>query len=239
MSERTNELISKSQQGDTQAREILVEENIGLIWSVVKRFSNRGYELDDLFQVGSIGLLKAIEKFDLSYQVKLSTYAVPMIMGEIKRFIRDDGMIKVSRSYKEIAIKSRRGREFLCKKNGREPTIEEIAKEIDVKVEEIVIALESCSEVESLHKTIYQGDGNPIFLLDKVMHKDDESSLVVDNLALKEIISDLPDKEKEIIYLRYFQDKTQTEIAKKIGISQVQVSRIEKKILQQMRQKLF
>lgn len=238
MSNNTIELIKSSQAGNVDAREQLVKGNIGLIWSIVKRFSNRGYELEDLFQVGSIGLLKAIEKFDLSYNVKLSTYAVPMIMGEIKRFIRDDGIIKVSRSLKEISNKARVHRELLSKQLGREPTIEEVAGEIGITVEEVVMALESCSDIESLHKTIYQGDGHPIFLMDKIKTQEDESNTIINNIALEEILKQLSPKEREIIYLRYYQDKTQTEIAQKIGISQVQVSRLEKKILLQMRQKL-
>jgi len=238
MNDKTIELIKESQAGNLEAREQLVQNNIGLIWSIVKRFSNRGYELEDLFQIGSIGLLKAIEKFDTSYEVKFSTYAVPMIMGEIKRFIRDDGIIKVSRSLKEISNKSRAVREELNKKMGREPTIEEIAREMGLTVEEVVLANESCADVESLNKTIYQGDGHPIFLLDKIKSVDDESGKVTDILALREILKQLSPKEREIIVLRYYQDKTQTEIAEKIGISQVQVSRLEKRILQHMKKKL-
>ncbi len=236
--DRALELIKKSQSGDTSAKELLVEENIGLIWSCVKRFSNRGYEMDDLFQIGSIGLLKAIDKFDLSYEVRFSTYAVPMILGEIKRFIRDDGMIKVSRSLKEIANKVRVQKDILNKKLGREPTIDELAAAIGITVEEIVIALESNAEVESLYKTIHQGDGHPIFLIDKLEKTSDESGKMIDKIALRQIIMQLSPKEKEIIYLRYYQDKTQTEIAERIGISQVQVSRLEKKILNQIREKL-
>lgn len=236
--DRTLELIKESQDGDSRAREQLVEENIGLIWSIVKRFSNRGYDLDDIFQIGSIGLLKAIDKFDLSYEVKFSTYAVPMILGEIKRFLRDDGMIKVSRSLKEIANKVRINKEILNKRLGREPTIEEISEEIGITVEEIVMALESNSEVESLYKTIHQGDGHPIFLIDKLEKNTDESTRMIDKIALRQVIEQLSPKEMELITLRYFQDKTQTEIAKRIGISQVQVSRLEKKILSQIREKL-
>jgi RNA polymerase sporulation-specific sigma factor len=238
MNKGTLQLIIHSQEGHLDARETLVKENIGLIWSIVRRFSNRGYELDDLFQIGCIGLLKAIDKFDLSYQVQFSTYAVPMIIGEIKRFIRDDGMIKVSRSLKEMGSKARITREVLNNQYGREPTIEEIAGEIGSSVEEVVMALESATEVESLHKTIYQGDGNPIYLLDKIKSLEDESSKMVDLLALREIMAELAPKEKEIILLRYFQDKTQTEIAARLGISQVQVSRLEKKILENMKKKL-
>lgn len=238
MNEATLQLIINSQEGQLDAREILVKENVGLVWSIVRRFSNRGYELDDLFQIGCIGLLKAIDKFDLSYQVQFSTYAVPMIIGEIKRHIRDDGMIKVSRSLKEMSNKAKITREVLGKKIGREPTIEEIAEELGSTSEEIVLALEASSEVESLHKTIHQGDGNPIYLLDKIKSHEDDSEKMVDIIALREILDELSAKEKEIIMLRYFQGKTQTEIANRIGISQVQVSRLEKKILSQMKKKL-
>lgn len=238
MHENTRMLIQQSQSGIKEARDQLVAENIGLIWSIVKRFSSRGYEMEDLFQIGSIGLLKAIDKFELSYEVQFSTYAVPMIIGEIKRFIRDDGMIKVSRTLKETGTKARITREVLLKRFNRDPSIEEIAREIGKTVEEVVIALESSIEVESLHKKVFEGEGNPIFLLDKIKSVDDESEKVVDLLALRDTLRELTQKEREIIYLRYFQEKTQTEIAKKIGISQVQVSRLEKKILEEMKKKL-
>lgn len=234
----TLELIKLARQGDKKARDLLVTQNIGLVWSIVRRFSNRGHELDDLFQIGSIGLIKAIDKFDTSFDVKFSTYAVPMITGEIKRFLRDDGMIKVSRSLKETANKVRISRETLSNKLGREPTIEEISEDIDIDTEEIVMALESNAEVESLYKTIYQGDGNAIYLIDKLEQSKDESEDMIDKFALKEIIESLEPKDQDIIRLRYFCDKTQTDIAKELGISQVQVSRLEKKILKTMREKL-
>lgn len=234
----TLELIKLAGQGDKEARDRLVTENIGLVWSIVRRFSNRGHELEDLFQIGSIGLIKAIDKFDTSFDVKFSTYAVPMITGEIKRFLRDDGMIKVSRSLKETANKVRITREILNNKLGREPTIDEISKEINIDIENIVMALESNAEVESLYKTIYQGDGNAIYLIDKIEQTKDESEYMIDKFALKEIIESLEPKDQDIIRLRYFCDKTQTDIAKELGISQVQVSRLEKKILKTMREKL-
>ncbi|ROR27313.1 RNA polymerase sporulation-specific sigma factor [Mobilisporobacter senegalensis] len=234
----TLELIKLAGQGDKKARDLLVTENIGLVWSIVRRFANRGHELDDLFQIGSIGLIKAIDKFDTTFEVKFSTYAVPMITGEIKRFLRDDGMIKVSRSLKETANKVRITREILNNKLGREPTLEEISKEIDIDTEDIVMALESNAEVESLYKTIYQGDGNAIYLIDKLEQSKDESENMIDKFALKEIIASLEPKDQDIIRLRYFCDKTQTDIAKELGISQVQVSRLEKKILKTMREKL-
>ncbi len=234
----TLELIKKSREGDKEARDRVVTENIGLVWSIVRRFANRGHEMEDLFQIGSIGLIKAIDKFDSSYDVKFSTYAVPMITGEIKRFLRDDGMIKVSRSLKESAAKIRAYRERYGNIYGREPTVEETAHELNIAKDEILMALETSAEVESLYKTIYQGDGSPIYLIDKLAETKDESENMIDKLALKEIIATLDEREQEIIRLRYFKDRTQTDIAKELGISQVQVSRMEKRILKILRDKL-
>lgn len=235
----TIDLIRKSKQGDKEARERVITENVGLVWSIVRRFLGRGHEAEDLYQIGCIGLMKAIDKFDLSFDVRFSTYAVPMITGEIKRFLRDDGMIKVSRSLKETAGKIRMVREHLESKNGRDPTIEEISQELQMSREEVVLALESGAEVESLYKTIYQGDGNAIFLIDKIDQIADESSTMVNKMALQEVINSLNDKEKNIIQLRYFKEKTQTEIAQQLGISQVQVSRLERKILKTMRERML
>lgn len=235
----TLELIKLSKTGDKEARDLLVTENVGLVWSIVRRFAGRGHELEDLFQIGSIGLIKSIDKFDLSYDVKFSTYAVPMITGEIKRFLRDDGIIKVSRSLKEIAVKVKITREIMNNRLNREPTIDELSIEMEVPTEDIVMALESNTEVESLYKTIYQGDGNAIFLIDKLEQVQDDHESVVDKLAIQEILDTLEPKEQDIIKLRYFMNRTQSDIAKKLGISQVQVSRLEKKILRTMREKLI
>ena len=226
-------LITRAQQGDQQATEQLIKENSGLVWSVVKKFARRGYELDDLFQIGAIGLLKCIRKFDLSYEVKFSTYAIPMIIGEIKRFLRDDGMIKVSRPMKEMATKARYAQEALTARLGRQPTLNEVAAEIGTQTEDLVVAMEAGLDVESLYTTIYQGDGSPIYLIDKVGQRadKDKSDRAIDVLALKQLIGRLKPKERQVIILRYFQDKTQMEVAKAIGVSQVQVSRIEKKVL--------
>jgi len=232
--DKTLELIKLAQSGDKEATEKIVKENSGLVWSVVKRFSGRGYEAEDLFQIGSIGLLKCIQKFDMQYDVKFSTYAVPMIMGEIKRFIRDDGMIKVSRPLKELAVKAKYAQDLLAAKYGRQPTIHELADEVGAEVEDLVVAMEAGLEVESLYSTIHQGDGNPIYLIDKLDQNDDGASMV-DSIAIKQIIGKLKPNERQIIMLRYFQDKTQMEIAKEIGVSQVQVSRIERRVLQAIR----
>ena len=236
--DHTIALIQKSHQGDEEAKAQIVEENTGLIWCVVKRFYNRGAEAEDLFQIGSIGLLKAIDKFDLSYDVKFSTYAVPMISGEIKRFLRDDGMIKVSRSLKEMAYKAHCCREKLQGENGDEPSLGEIAKTMQVDKEELVLALEAGAEIESLHKTIYQKDGHEIQLLDKLEEKDEREEAVLNRMLLSQLLEQLRPEERQLIYLRYFANKTQTEVGKILGISQVQVSRMEKRILEEMREKI-
>lgn len=236
--DRTIELIKRAKEGDQNARNQVASENLGLVWSVVRRFSGRGYDLEDLYQIGCIGLLKCIDKFELSYDVKFSTYAVPMIMGEIKRFLRDDGMVKVSRSLKETAYKVYVTRERMVNEMGMEPTLEELASCLEIDKEDIVVAMEANSEVESIYKTIYQNDGNSIYLIDKLVSVEDESQKAVNQLALEELMSDLDEKEKKIITMRYFEDKTQTEIAKIVGISQVQVSRIEKKVLLKMREQI-
>ncbi len=236
--DHTIALIQKSHDGDEKARVQLVEENIGLVWCVVKRFYGRGVEPEDLFQIGSIGLLKAIDKFDLSFDVKFSTYAVPMISGEIKRFLRDDGMIKVSRSLKELSYKAFLMRERMQEYLQRDPTLEELAEEMQVDKEELVMALDSGNEVESLYKPVYQKDGNEVALMDKLEEKEAQEDKVINRLLLKQLLDDLEKDARQLIYLRYFADKTQTEVGKELGISQVQVSRMEKKILQILRGKI-
>jgi RNA polymerase sporulation-specific sigma factor len=236
--EETIDLIKKAQNGDKLAKDKLVENNLGLVRSIVRKFQNRGYERDDLFQLGSIGLIKAIQNFDTSYKVKFSTYAVPMIMGEIKRFIRDDGIIKVSRSLKETYQKIHLVKERLAKKLNREPTLVEISEELGIDKEEITMSLEAGYIPEYLYDTIHQDDGSPVLLIDKISNESIEDISVVDRITLKEIISKLEPRERQIVVMRYFQDKTQTEIAQKLGISQVQVSRIEKKILNRMKESM-
>lgn len=222
-------LIQKSHEGDKEARARLVEENTGLVWCVVKRFYNRGVEMEDLFQIGTIGLLKAIDKFDLNYDVKFSTYAVPMITGEIKRFLRDDGMIKVSRSLKELSYKAYLCREKLQERFGREPSVTELAGELGVEPEELMAALDASSEVESLHKPIYQSDGQEVSLMDRLPWRAEPEEEILDHLLLKELLGGLEKEERQLIYLRYFADRTQAQAGKELGISQVQVSRLEKK----------
>lgn len=228
-------LIGRAHQGDKEARDILFEENIGLVYSVARRFAGRGAEMEDLFQIGSIGLLKAVDNFDTSFQVKFSTYAVPMIAGEIRRFLRNDGILKVSRSVKENQYKIFKMREELEKLTGREPTVEELADGMNLPVEEVVLIMESQTEVESIYKTVYQGEGTEISLLDKLPEKENQQEKVLNRIFLEEILRTLEPKERQLIAMRYFQDMTQTEIAERLGVSQVQISRMEKRVLGKIR----
>jgi RNA polymerase sporulation-specific sigma factor len=233
--ERTCELIRQAKEGNKKAQEILVEENTGLIWSVVKRFQGRGYDKEDLFQIGSIGLLKCIDNFDLERKVKFSTYAVPLIMGEIKRFLRDDGLVKVSRSLKEASYKIKREKEHYEKLYNREPTLKEIAATLDMDESDILMAMESGQDVCSLHQVIYQNEGDEIHLEDKLEQQSDLIEQTVDNIYIQELLQKLNEQERKLIELRYFQNQTQAVIAGIMGISQVQVSRMEKKILEKLR----
>ena len=233
--DHTLALITKSQQGDKKARDTVFEENTGLRYSVAKRFVGRGVEMEDLIQIGSIGLLKAVDHFNASFEVKFSTYAVPMIAGEIKRYLRDDGILKVSRSLKENCVRIYSAREKLEKELGREPVMEEIAQSAQLSVDEVVMSLESGAEVESLHKIIYQGDGNDISLMDRLQEKENGQDAALNRIFLDEILKKLDARERQLIYMRYFKDMTQTEIAAEMGVSQVQVSRMEKRILKQLK----
>lgn len=251
--EEVSVLIAKSQAGDKGAREVLIEKNLGLVHHIVRRFIGRGHEPEDLFQIGTIGLMKAIDKFDLSQGVCFSTYAVPMITGEIKRFLRDDGLLKVSRTIKENGYKVRSARQHLQSSLKREPTLQEIAKEAALTEEEIVLAMEAGAEVESIYSAVYQDDGSEMYLVDRVVQKssgcvgssmrncsgseDEEKEKLLDRMLLSELLASLDKADRELIYMRYFQNKTQTEIAGILGISQVQVSRMEKKILLRMRER--
>ncbi|WP_449536825.1 RNA polymerase sporulation sigma factor SigF [Ferdinandcohnia sp. Marseille-Q9671] len=229
-------LIKLSQEGRQEARDLIVQKNMRLVWSVVQRFLNRGYEPDDLFQIGCIGLIKSVDKFDLSYDVKFSTYAVPMIIGEIQRFIRDDGTVKVSRSLKETGNKIRKARDELSKQFGRVPTINEIAEFLEITPEDVVLAQDASRAPSSIHETVYENDGDPITLLDQIA--DNNETKWFDKIALKEAIRELDERERLIVFLRYYKDQTQSEVATRLGISQVQVSRLEKKILQQMKDRM-
>ena len=236
--DRTEELICQSQEGDKAAREELIKENMGLIRHVVKRFLGRGVEAEDLFQIGAIGLVKAVDRFDLSFGVRFSTYAVPMIAGEIKRFLRDDSMLKVSRSLKELAGKAARLREQILMERGEEPGVEELAGLLGVEAEELVQAMDSSVEVESLQKIVYQGDGEGLSLIDKVEQGKDEQETLLRRLLLEQLLDTLEPRERQIINLRFFCDQTQTQVAQQLGMSQVQISRMEKKILAALKRRM-
>ena len=236
--DRTEELIRRSQDGDKAARETLIEENLGLIHHVVKRFLGRGVEAEDLFQIGAVGLVKAVDRFDLSFGVRFSTYAVPMIAGEIKRFLRDDSMIKVSRSLKELAVKAARLREQLLMERGEEPGGDELARRLKVEPEELVQAMDSSIEVESLQKVICQGSSEGVSLMERVEQGHDEQEELLRRMLLEELLSSLEPRERRLIVLRFFYDRTQTQVAMELGMSQVQVSRLEKKILSALKEKM-
>lgn len=231
--EEMRELIAQAQQGNTDARKRMVVGNTRLVWSIVQRFSSRGVELEDLFQIGCIGLMKAVDKFDLSYEVKFSTYAVPMIIGEIQRFLRDDGMVKVSRSIRELNFKIRHATDDYLKKYETQPSVNELAEMLEVTPEEILLATDAMRDPASLHEQLYENEGDSITLMEQM--RDDRSQLPFEYIPLKEVLTRLDKREQSIIYLRYFSDCTQTEIAARLGISQVQVSRLEKKILAQLK----
>lgn len=232
------QLLIRSQAGDRRARDAMIRSNMGLVWSIVHRFRNRGHETEDLFQVGSIGLMKAIDKFDASFSVKFSTYAVPMITGEIRRFLRDDGMIKVSRSLKESGAKMKQAREKLQAKFGREPTLQELSEETGLPREEIVMALEANGEVESIDRSAGTGEGKETSLAERLPQERDSHEMLLNHMVLEQLLEELGEKERRLIELRYFGEQTQSRIAEEMGISQVQVSRMEKRILLEMRKKL-
>lgn len=230
--EKTSDLIQKSKDGDKDALDALIVENTPLVKSVVRRYSGKNVEYDDLMQLGSMGLLKAIKNFDENFNVRFSTYAVPMIAGEINRFIRDDGAVKVSRALKLLAYNIGKFKDDFSKTNNREPTIDEISKEFNVDKEEVVFALDSTRYPLSLNDT--QGDDEGAPLIDKI--GENTSNDLDDKIILKGVIKDLPEREKKIIILRYYRDKTQSEVAGIMGVSQVQISRIENKILSKIKE---
>lgn len=236
MYENDSNSIRRAQEGDKFELERLIRQNNGLIWSIVKRFQGRGYELEDLYQIGCMGFIKAIKRFDTNFEVKLSTYTVPYILGEIKRFIRDDGPVKVSRSIKELYIKIKELQKEFYHKTGKEITIEQISKELKVEKEDIAIALEAAKPVESVESAMQENkDGSTVTILDKLSTQKDEQEIITNRLAIKQLLEKLEKREQEIILLRFYKEKTQTQVAKILGITQVQVSRLEKKILQKMK----
>ena len=252
--ERTTAMIERAHGGDKEARDQLVSENLGLVWSIVKRFENRGHDREELFQIGSVGLIKAIDKFDTKFDVRFSTYAVPVISGEIKRFLRDDGLIKVSRTLKENGYKIHQASGRLSGELGREATLEEICAETGLTMEEVVMAMDARVEVESIYKSVYENDGSEIYLVDQVMASESgvgcvrganaakseatPEEKIINHMLIEELLLELSETERKLIEMRYFQEKTQTAIAAELGISQVQVSRLEKKLLLRMRSRL-
>ena len=233
--------IKKAQAGDKVALENLIKNNNGLIWSIVKRFNGRGYELEDLYQIASLGFIKSIKRFNSDFDVKLSTYAVPYMIGEIKRYIRDDGPVKVSRSIKDLGTKIREIQKEMMNKKGEEIKIKEIAKELKVDVEDVIIAIEATKPVSSIEnsKHINNKDGKSISLLDTLSTNKNEEETITNKLAIGQLIKDLKERDKKLILLRYYKEKTQSQVAEILGISQVQVSRIEKKILKNMKECLI
>lgn len=233
--EEMRNLFRAMQSGDQSAREQLIQGNLRLVLSVIQRFSNRGEYVDDLFQVGCIGLIKAIDNFDLSQNVRFSTYAVPMIIGEIRRYLRDNNAVRVSRSLRDIAYKALQIREKLVSVQASEPTVAQIAEELQVPREEVVFALDAIQEPVSLFEPIYNDGGDPILVMDQISDERNTDELWLEEIAIKEAMKKLNNREKHIVSLRFFQGKTQMEVADEIGISQAQVSRLEKAALKQLR----
>lgn len=236
--ENVTDLLIQSKNGDKEVRNTLIENNLGLVHHIVKRYLGRGYDAEDLFQIGVIGLIKAVDNFDTTRNYCFSTYAVPLILGEIKRFFRDDGMVKISRRIKENAYRIKQENEGMIKRSGREATISELMDLTGLEQEEIVLALESTKEVESIYKTIYRSDGSQVYLLDKLADVIDENERISNRIVLQELLESMEETEQQLIRLRYFENKTQTQVAEIMGISQVQVSRQEKKVLLKMRKLL-
>jgi RNA polymerase sporulation-specific sigma factor len=235
--EEAQALLLQAKTGDEAARERLINCNLRLVFNLIQRFTGRGYEMEDLFQIGTIGLMKAIDKFDTTYNVRFSTYAVPMIIGEIRRFLRDDGPIKISRSLKETGIRIRYTEEALTKELGRVPTLHEVAAKLELTPEELTEALEATQYLTSIHEELYQDDGDAIYVIDQLADRDDDTKFL-EHMALGEVMDRLPEREKHILYLRFYRDQTQIEVAKRIGISQVQVSRLERSALKKVREML-
>lgn len=229
-----NELLKKARAGDTKAREELIKGNLRLVLSVVQRFQNRGESMDDLFQVGVIGLIKAIDNFNLDLDVRFSTYAVPMCIGEIRRYLRDDNPVRVSRSMRDTAYKAMQVKEQLINANGKEPTIEEIAEKLEMKKSDVVLALEAIVDPVSLYEPVYNDGGDTIYIMDQVGDNSTDKDWV-DEISIKDELKNLDPRERMIMYLRFMRGKTQMEVAKEVGISQAQVSRLEKNALKRIK----
>ena len=230
----TRELIAKAHNNDKEAREKLVTDNLGLIWNIIKRFKGRGTEQEDLFQIGCIGLIKAIDNFNLDLDVRFSTYAVPMCIGEIRRYLRDDNPVRVSRSMRDTAYKAMQVKEQLINANGKEPTIEEIAEKLEMKKSDVVLALEAIVDPVSLYEPVYNDGGDTIYIMDQVGDNSTDKDWV-DEISIKDELKNLDPRERTIMYLRFMQGKTQMEVAKEVGISQAQVSRLEKNALKRIK----
>lgn len=233
--EETTELLKRTKQGDMKAREELIAGNLRLVLSVIQKFTNRGENVDDLFQVGCIGLIKAIDNFDITQNVRFSTYAVPMILGEVRRYLRDNNSIRVSRSLRDTAYKAIYARENLMKKNMKEPTIMEIADEVGLSKEEITYAMDAIQTPMSLYEPVYTDGGDPLYVMDQISDKKNREENWIEQLSLNEAMKRLPDRERNIIRMRFYEGRTQTEVAEEVGISQAQVSRLEKNALKTMR----
>lgn len=240
------ELMGQAHGGDKNARDVLVSVNLGLVRAVARRFDNRGHDREEIFQIGCIGLMKAIDKFDVTLGLAFSTYAVPMIMGEIRRFLRDDGMVKVSRTLKENGYKVSKAREELSLKLGREPNLAELAKKLEMQVEDIVLAMEANKEVESIYQPVYERDGDELLLIDQITGAGDgyvceepEKEAVLNKMVIEQLLEALTEQERRLIELRYFDNCTQSVVAGELGMSQVQVSRAEKRILLRLRERMM
>lgn len=255
----TMALILQAQQGNPDAKEELVKQNLGLVGSIVKRFEHRGHDREELFQIGSIGLIKAIDKFDVTYDVAFSTYAVPLISGEIRRFLRDDGLVRISRSLKDNGWRIRKAAEKISQEKGREASMQELSDETGLSREDIVMAVEANMEVESIYRSVYQSDGSELYLVDQIAQGkgvgqnygtgpaqngmaaggmgDPEKEKILNDMLIRQLLDELEERERRLIELRYFQDRTQMQTAQELEMSQVQVSRLEKKILLKMRRK--
>jgi RNA polymerase sporulation-specific sigma factor len=234
-SKETKELFYKMNEGDKEAREKLINGNLRLVLSVIQRFCGRGENADDLFQVGCVGLIKAIDNFDISLDIQLSTYAVPMIIGEIRRYLRDNNMVRVSRSVRDLAYKVLQVKEKITRENGREPTIEEIAKELEVEKEEIILSLDAIQDPVSLQEPVYNDGADSLYIMDQVKDKKNTDENWAENITMNEALKKLNEKERMIIDKRFFLGRTQMEVAEEIGISQAQVSRLEKTAIDHMK----
>jgi RNA polymerase sporulation-specific sigma factor len=233
--EETMELLLRAKNGDKEAGDALVLDNLGLVGAVVKRFEHRGYDREELFQIGTVGLIKAIEKFDISYEVRFSTYAMPVVTGEIRRFLRDDGMVKVSRSIKENGWRVKQSRERLEQSLGRSVTVSELAEDTGLTPEEVVLAGDAMEPVDSIYQPVYQSDGSELYLMDKLADESGQEEALLNRVVVQQLLGMLEQEEQRIIILRYFENLTQQAVAAQLGMTQVQVSRREKKILRKLR----